>query len=66
MFKVAVIIPTYNRAALLERALASVIAQTYAATEIIVVDDGSTDNTQQLIEDNYAQIRYLQQTNKGC
>ncbi len=65
MFKVAVIIPTYNRAALIERALASVIAQSYAAAEIIVVDDGSTDNTQQIIEANYAQIRYLQQTNKG-
>ena len=65
MFKVAVIIPSYNRAAFLERALASVIAQTYPVTEIIVIDDGSTDNTQQLIEDNYSQIRYLQQTNMG-
>ncbi|GJM06242.1 MAG: glycosyl transferase [marine bacterium B5-7] len=65
MFKIAVIIPTYNRAALLERALTSVIAQTYPATEIIVVDDGSTDNTQQLIQENYPQIRYLHQTNMG-
>jgi len=65
MYKVAVIIPSYNRAALLERALTSVIAQTYAATEIIVIDDGSTDNTQQFIETNYPQIRYLHQSNKG-
>ncbi|MFT5396005.1 MAG: glycosyltransferase involved in cell wall biosynthesis [Gammaproteobacteria bacterium] len=65
MFKVAVIIPTYNRAALLERALSSVIAQSYPATEIIVIDDGSTDNTQQLIENNYPQTRYIHQANSG-
>jgi len=65
MFKIAVIIPTYNRAAFLERALASVISQSYPATEVIVVDDGSTDNTQQFIADNYPQIRYLFQENKG-
>lgn len=65
MFKVAVIIPTYNRAALLERALASVIAQSCPATEIIVIDDGSTDSTQQLIENNYPQVRYIHQANSG-
>jgi glycosyltransferase involved in cell wall biosynthesis len=62
---ISVVIPTYNRAVLLERALKSVIAQSYAANEIIVVDDGSTDKTKQLIENNYPQIRYIVQINKG-
>ena len=42
---VSIIIPTYNRAALLPRALDSIIAQTYEDWEIVLVDDGSTDNT---------------------
>lgn len=65
MFKVSVIIPTYNRAASLKRALESVISQSLSATEIIVVDDGSTDNTQQFIASTYPQVHYLYQGNKG-
>jgi len=42
---VAVIIPTYNRWPLVARAIESVLAQSHAATECIVVDDGSTDGT---------------------
>ena len=61
-----VILPTYNRASLLDRAIQSVVAQTFLAWELIVVDDGSTDNTRQLVE-QYQQsdprIRYIYQSN---
>jgi glycosyltransferase involved in cell wall biosynthesis len=62
---VAVIIPSYNRAELLCRAIDSVLAQTYAAAEIIVVDDGSNDQTGALIPRYYPQVRYLYQPNRG-
>jgi glycosyltransferase involved in cell wall biosynthesis len=47
---ISVVIPTYNRASLLQKAIVSVIAQAYTNWELIVVDDGSTDNTAQLIK----------------
>jgi len=47
---ISIIIPTHNRAAMLERAVRSVRRQTYRPIEIVVVDDGSTDNTPQLLE----------------
>jgi glycosyltransferase involved in cell wall biosynthesis len=46
---VTVVIPTYNRAALLPRAIRSVIAQTHRPLELIVVDDGSSDNTREVV-----------------
>jgi glycosyltransferase involved in cell wall biosynthesis len=60
--KVSVIIPTFNRAQILGRAIASVLGQTFVDLELIVVDDGSSDETAALIQ-NFADVRlrYLQQ-----
>lgn len=65
MIKVSVIIPTYNRASILPRALDSVIKQTYQVDQIIVIDDGSTDETKDLINTVYPQIDFISQQNKG-
>ena len=61
----SVIIPSFNRLALLKRALDSVYAQTLQAKEIIVVDDGSTDETASYIMQNYPEIILVEQENKG-
>lgn len=65
MPKVSIIIPTYNRAKLISRAIESVLAQTYKDYEIIIVDDGSTDNTQEVLAVYMDRIRYVRQSNKG-
>lgn len=65
---VSAIITTHNRADLLPRALKSVIAQTYSPLEIIVVDDASTDNTEEVIRDFQKDhdIRYIKnKTSQG-
>ena len=57
---VSAIIPTFNRAQALEKAVASVLAQSWPNLEIIVVDDGSTDNSADLLYDRYgSRIRLL-------
>ncbi len=48
---VSVVLPTYNRASLLPRAIESVVRQSFCDWEIVVVDDGSTDDTQELLSD---------------
>lgn len=64
---VSVIIPTFNRARTLPRALESVLAQTYRDFELLVVDDASTDQTEALVRARAdSRIRYLrQETNRG-
>jgi glycosyltransferase involved in cell wall biosynthesis len=62
---ISVIIPTFNRADSLGRALDSVLNQSHAPQEIIVVDDGSTDATRELVTNHPAQPRYLYQANGG-
>jgi glycosyltransferase involved in cell wall biosynthesis len=62
---VSVIIPSYNSAAYLPRAIESALAQTYTDLEIIVVDDGSTDNTPAVVRPYLDRIRYIRQANKG-
>lgn len=62
---ISVIIPTYNRAHLLARAIESVLTQTFPVQEIIVVDDGSSDNTAEMMAQQFPQCVYIQQTNQG-
>jgi glycosyltransferase involved in cell wall biosynthesis len=61
----SVIIPTYNRAALIGQAVDSVFAQMYNDYEVIVVDDGSTDRTTDVLQDYGDRIRVLHQQNTG-
>lgn len=62
---ISVVIPTYNRLAYLREALASVLAQTRPADEILVVDDGSTDGTEEALRAMPAPVRYFRQQNAG-
>lgn len=65
MVKVSVIIPAYNGDRYIGEAINSILSQTYRDYEIIVVDDGSTDSTRQVIEQYGSKIQYLSQTNQG-
>lgn len=62
---VSVVIPTYNRARFLPAAVASVRAQTYPCAEIVIVDDGSTDDTADVVAGLGPGIRYIWQANAG-
>jgi glycosyltransferase involved in cell wall biosynthesis len=65
MASVSVIIPTYNRARYIGRAIESVLAQTFNDYEIIVVDDGSTDGTQERLSPYRQRVRYVYQAHTG-
>lgn len=62
---ISVIIPTYNRSSLIARAVQCVLAQTYGRIETIVVDDGSTDDTEAVLKAFGSSIRYVRQENAG-
>lgn len=65
MKKVSVIIPNYNHCHYLGSAIQSVLAQTFSDYEIIVVDDGSTDNSREVVSSFGEKVHYIWQENKG-
>lgn len=67
-FKISVIIPSYNRAKSLERAMQSVLRQSYKNLELIIVDDCSTDNTEDVVKSiKDERVHYIKHTvNKGA
>ena len=62
---VSVVIATYNRASLLKETIESVLKQTFQDFELIVVDDGSTDNTEEALKSYGDRLCYLRQENRG-
>lgn len=62
---ISVIIPTYNRAETVDRSIASVLGQSYQPIEVIVVDDGSTDHTTEVLSSYGDRIRVIRQENRG-
>ena len=65
--QISVIIPTYNRASLIQRAIHSVFRQSFGDWELIVVDDGSTDSTQDTLISytNHSKVRLFKTENRG-
>src|SRR5215469_8283279 len=62
---ISVVIPTFNRARCLERAIKSVLAQTHLNRELIVVDDGSTDSTPEMLAAFGNLVQVIKQQNSG-
>ncbi len=66
---ISIIMPTFNRASHLEHAIQSVLAQSYQNWELIIVDDGSSDNTFNTIDPfvlHFPAIRYMKQSNRNA
>lgn len=63
--KVSIVIPTYNHARYLPYALNSVLNQSYANIEVLVIDDGSTDGTAELVKPYLSVINYIYKQNEG-
>jgi glycosyltransferase involved in cell wall biosynthesis len=63
--KISVIIPTYNYGRFIGDAVRGVLGQTFAASEIVVVDDGSTDGTEEVLKEFGDSVRYIRQENQG-
>jgi glycosyltransferase involved in cell wall biosynthesis len=62
---ISICIPTFNRKDYLKQALDSIFAQTYKDFEVVVVDDGSTDGTEEMIKNSAYSVRYYWQENRG-
>ena len=65
---ISIVVPAYNAAGVIERCINSVLQQTYSDFELLIVDDGSTDNTAELVAVRAAldaRIRLIQQANAG-
>lgn len=65
MISIAVVVPTYNRAHLIGATLQSILMQTLAPAEVVVVDDGSTDSTVNVVESFGSRVRYIRIPNSG-
>ena len=65
MSLVSVVIPTFNRRDYITTALDSVLAQTYKDYEIVIIDDGSSDDTKEVLKPYQDDIRYFYQENRG-
>ncbi len=63
--KISVVMPTYNNAAYIPSALESIAAQGYPETEVIIIDDGSTDDTKRVVDQYGQAVRYFSQANAG-
>lgn len=64
---ISVVIPAYNREKTIKKAILSVLSQDYKELEILVVDDGSTDNTSKVVKSiNDSRIKYIYQKNEGA
>jgi glycosyltransferase involved in cell wall biosynthesis len=61
----SIITPSFNRCDLLKRSITSVLKQTYKDFELIIIDDGSTDDTKSLIEKEFPQVKYIYTQNQG-
>lgn len=67
-YKISIIIPVYNMEKYLRECIDSVINQNYISTEIIIINDGSTDDTDKIVQkylEKYSNIKYIKQKNKG-
>ncbi|VAX19752.1 Glycosyl transferase [hydrothermal vent metagenome] len=65
---VSIILPTFNRAEYLSRSINSVIAQSYSKWELVIIDDGSSDNTKEMLRSylvHFPNIKYFYHSNKG-
>lgn len=67
MSMISIITPTYNRASLIPRMINSVLNQTYEDWELVIIDDGSADNTQEVVSGfNDSRIQYFKKENSGA